>query len=137
MQHGGGGSPTSTPSTSSSTSPSNGSARPADFARGADTGAGRRLLALARRFVPPVLLLVILGSLVANCARRLTNTDTYFHLRFGAEFLHGWSVRDPGTVSTFATRDWVPTQWLSEIVMARTEQWFGLAGVAWLSGFLE
>ncbi len=79
----------------------------------------------------------ILVSLFANCARTLTNTDTYFHLRFGQEFLDGWSLRHPGSVSTFATRDWVPTQWLSEIVMARTEDWFGLAGVAWLSGFLE
>ncbi len=84
--------------------------------------------------------LVVLGtlaSLVANCARTLTNTDTYFHLRFGQEFLAGWSLRHPGSVSTFATRHWVPTQWLSEIVMAKTEDWFGLAGVAWLSGFLE
>ena len=79
----------------------------------------------------------ILVSLFVNCARTLTNTDTYFHLRFGQEFLDGWSLRHPGSVSTFATRDWVPTQWLSEIVMARTEDWFGLAGVAWLSGFLE
>ena len=78
-----------------------------------------------------------LVSLVVNTARPLTNTDTYFHLRFGQEFLGGWSLRHPGSVSTFATRDWVPTQWLSEIVMARTEDWFGLAGVAWLSGLLE
>ena len=40
-------------------------------------------------------------------------------------------------MSTFATRDWVPTQWLSEIVMTRTEQWFGLGGLAWFSGLLE
>ena len=90
------------------------------------------------RAVLAVLVVVgTLASLVANCARTLTNTDTYFHLRFGQEFLDGWSLRHPGSVSTFATRDWVPTQWLSEIVMARTEDWFGLAGVAWLSGFLE
>jgi len=82
-------------------------------------------------------MLGILVTLVFNCARPLTNTDTYFHLRFGEEFLDGWSLRHPGSVSTFATRPWVPTQWLSEIVMTRTEQWFGLAGLAWLSGFLE
>jgi hypothetical protein len=79
----------------------------------------------------------ILISLVVNTARPLTNTDTYFHLRFGHEFLQGWSVRHPGSVSTFATADWVPTQWLSEVGMAKTEDWFGLAGVAWLSGLLE
>jgi hypothetical protein len=83
---------------------------------------------------------VLLGtliSLVANCAHPLTNTDTYFHLRFGEEFLHGWSLRHPGSVSTFATRDWVPTQWLSEIAMTRVEQWFGLSGLAWFSGLLQ
>jgi hypothetical protein len=79
----------------------------------------------------------ILVSLVANTARPLTNTDTYFHLRFGHEFLNGWSLRHPGSVSTFATADWVPTQWLSEVVMAKAEDWFGLAGVAWLSGLLQ
>src|SRR3954447_11495345 len=129
MRHGDGGSPTSTLSTSSSTSPSSDSAPRGDRSR--------RLLALARRFVPPLVLLGILVSLTLNCARPLTNTDTYFHLRFGEEFLHGWSLRHPGSVSTFATRDWVPTQWLSEIVMTRTEQWFGLAGLAWFSGLLE
>jgi hypothetical protein len=67
----------------------------------------------------------------------LGNFDTYFHLRFGHEFLTGaWSLRHPGSVSTFATQDWVPTQWLPQVVMAQTEEWFGLPGVAWLSGLL-
>jgi hypothetical protein len=79
----------------------------------------------------------VLASLVVNCAQPLTNTDTYFHLRFGQKFLSDWSLRHPGSVSTFATRSWVPTQWLSEVGMARTEQWFGLAGLAWLSGLME
>ena len=34
-------------------------------------------------------------------------------------------------------QDRAKPQWLSEVVMARTEDWFGLAGVAWLSGLLE
>jgi hypothetical protein len=96
-----------------------------------------QLLARARTAFPWLVLAGILVSLLVNTARPLTNTDTYFHLRFGHEFLHGWSPRHPGSVSTFATADWVPTQWLSEIAMARTEDWFGLAGVAWLSGLLE
>jgi hypothetical protein len=95
------------------------------------------LRAWAQRVAPLLVLLVVLTSLAVNCAQPLTNTDTYFHLRFGQEFLGHWSPRHPGSVSTFATRSWVPTQWLSEIAMARTEQWFGLAGVAWLSGLME
>src|SRR4051812_42033461 len=95
------------------------------------------LRAGAQRVAAPLVLLVVLTSLVVNCAQPLTNTDTYFHLRFGQEFLRGWSLRHPGSVSTFATRSWVPTQWLPEIVMARTEEWLGLAGLAWLSGLME
>jgi hypothetical protein len=67
----------------------------------------------------------------------LHNLDTYFHLRFGDEFLTGhWSLRHPGSVSAFGTADWVPTQWLPQVVMAQAEDWFGLAGVAWLCGLL-
>jgi hypothetical protein len=90
------------------------------------------------RSVATLVVLATVGIvLVADASAPLHNTDTYFHLRFGHEFLSGdWSLRDPGSVSSLATADWVPTQWLSEVVMAQTEDWFGLAGVAWLSGLL-
>ena len=45
----------------------------------------------------------LVTALVRAAAPPLTNTDTYFHLRFGQEFLDGWSLRHPGSVSTFAT----------------------------------
>jgi hypothetical protein len=89
------------------------------------------------RALPTLILVGALAALVRVRAVPLANFDTYFHLRFGHEFLHGWSLRDPGTVSSFATAHWVPTQWLPEVVMARTEDWFGLAGIAWLSGLLN
>lgn len=83
-------------------------------------------------------LLILAGTLVAVvrlAASPLTNHDTYFHLRFGHEFLAGsWSLRDPGTVTPAASAEWVPTQWLAQLVMAQMEAWFGLDGVAWLSG---
>jgi hypothetical protein len=90
------------------------------------------------RTVLPVVLMAGVYLAVARLASfPLSNYDTYFHLRFGHEFLTGhWSLRHPGSVSTFATADWVPTQWLPQVVMAQTEQWFGLAGVAWLCGLL-
>ena len=91
----------------------------------------------ARSAAGYLVLALVVAVLIAEAAAPLHNTDTYFHLRFGHEFLSGnWSLRDPGSVSSLATADWVPTQWLSEVVMAQTEDWFGLAGVAWLSGFL-
>ena len=90
-----------------------------------------------RWIVPLALLTGIFLLMVRLAARPLGNYDTYFHLRFGHEFVTGaWSVDDPGSVSSFATADWVPTQWLPQVTMARFESWFGLAGVAWLSGLL-
>jgi hypothetical protein len=93
-----------------------------------------RSLAWTRPVLACGLFVGVLAVLVRNAAMPLANTDTYFHLRFGSEFLHHWSLRHPGSVSTFATARWVPTQWLPEVVMARTQEWFGLAGVAWLYG---
>ena len=90
------------------------------------------------RFVIPTIIVVGVFALLTNHAKDpLSNTDTYFHLRFGHEFLTGnWSLTDPGSVTTFGTAEWVPTQWLPQVVMAQMEDWFGLAGVAWLSGLL-
>jgi hypothetical protein len=90
------------------------------------------------RWVLPVSVLGgVFAVLTRAASRPLSNFDTYFHLRFGAEFLEGdWRLRDPGSVTSFGTADWVPTQWLPEMVMAKFEAWFGLAGVAWLSGLL-
>jgi hypothetical protein len=93
-------------------------------------------VAVAVRWVlPHALLAGVLLLMVRLAATPLDNTDTYFHLRFGHEFLSGsWSLRQPGSVSSYATADWVPTQWLPQLAMAQLEDWFGLAGVAWLSG---
>jgi hypothetical protein len=82
-------------------------------------------------------IIVLAGCLVMEVRRAsepIANFDTYFHLRFGHEFLTGWSLRDPGSVSTFATADWVPTQWLPQVAMAWLDETFGLAAVAWLNG---
>jgi hypothetical protein len=91
----------------------------------------------AREMVAGGLYAALLIVVLRLAAAPLSNTDTYFHLRFGAEFLDGWSLRHPGSVSTFATADWLPTQWLSEVVMAQTERWGGLAAVAWLYGVVR
>jgi hypothetical protein len=88
-----------------------------------------------RWILPHALLAGVLLLLVRLAAAPLDNTDTYFHLRFGHEFLTGsWSLSQPGSVSSFATADWAPTQWLPQVVMAKLDDWFGLPGVAWLSG---
>lgn len=86
------------------------------------------------RVVPLALILGTFAVLVRWLATPLGNTDTYFHLRLGHEFLHGWSAHDPGSVSRFATGDWRPTQWLGQVGYAFVEEQRGLAAVAWLAG---
>ncbi|MFW6775703.1 hypothetical protein ACOACO_15575 [Nocardioides sp. CPCC 205120] len=84
-----------------------------------------------------LLLLAGLGLAAAGSHGPLPNDDTYFHLRFGREFLDGtWSLRSPGSVSTFATESWVPTQWLPQVAMAWLERHGGLGAVAAASGAL-
>lgn len=82
-------------------------------------------------------LAILLGLLVVLTVyvdAPLTNTDTYFHLRLGSEFLGGWKPWSPGSVTTAGSADWVPTSWLSEIMMALAQRIDGLPGVAWLFG---
>jgi hypothetical protein len=83
---------------------------------------------------PWIIVVGIFAYLTRLAAGPLMNNDTYFHLRFGHMFLDRWSLQHPGSVTSFASADWVPTQWLPEVVMAKTEDMFGLPGVAWLSG---
>lgn len=77
-------------------------------------------------------------TLVGAAARRAwdgsANDDTYFHLRFGSEFLTGnWSLWSPGSPTEAGTREWVPTQWATQMLMASVERAGGIAGVAWLA----
>lgn len=93
---------------------------------------------ISRVVLPYVLLLLCAVLLLRDAAIPLNNGDTYFHLRFGHEFLSGdWSLWHPGHPTSFESARWVPTQWLPEIVMAAIEKALGLAGVAWLYGLLS
>lgn len=87
------------------------------------------------RYAPFALLGGLFLFIVGFAATPPTNFDTYFHLRFGSEFLDGhWSLTHPGSVTKFATAHWVPTQWSSQVVMAAAEKVGGLGAVAWLFG---
>lgn len=90
---------------------------------------------IVRRASPVAALLGLVGIAMWLATRGLTNDDTFFHLRTGAAFLAGdWSLGDPGSMSSHATRDWVPTQWLAQIGMAEVEDLAGPSGVVWLAG---
>lgn len=91
---------------------------------------------LLRSVVPALVGVVVLGTIVMLASSTPDNPDTYFHLRFGHEFLSDWSPWSPGSVSALDTRDWVPTQWLSEIGLAAVEDLGGLPALATLYGVL-
>ena len=92
------------------------------------------LVESAVRVVPWAALGALLLLIVRVGSAPLSNPDTWFHLRIGHELLGPWSLRDPGSLSRFATADWVPTQWSVQMLAAGFEDWFGLPGVAWLFG---
>jgi hypothetical protein len=90
-----------------------------------------------RSWLPVAMVVATIGLLARLAARPLDNPDTYFHLRIGHEFLHGgWMPWAPGHLTSFESKTWAPTQWLSQVVMAAVEDHAGLAGIAWLSGLL-
>lgn len=88
---------------------------------------------LVRGFLPGLLLVLTLLVVALRQLRQPVNLDTFFHLRLGAEFLDGWTPWHPGSVTSFATGRWVPTQWLSQVGLAETERLAGLRGVLWVA----
>lgn len=84
---------------------------------------------LLARVYPLVVGLLLAALLLALARRPLRAFDTYFHLRFGQEFLDGWSIAHPGQLSSASTNDWVPTQWLPQVALARIDDSAGTAGL--------
>src|SRR6478672_10195736 len=95
-----------------------------------------RLFGRVFTFASLATVLLVMGRVTKHAADPLDNTDMWFHLKLGHEFLGGWSLRHPGQLSSFATSPWVPTQWATEILAAKMDDWFGLPGVAWMFGLL-
>ncbi|TIC88695.1 hypothetical protein E8D34_03205 [Nocardioides sp. GY 10113] len=88
------------------------------------TAPGARFPLLAR--VAPFLLGgVLVAVLVGIRMSAFGSWDTYFHLRFGAEFLGAWEIRSPGHVGPGQSASWIPTQWLSQVAMTWTHQHLG------------
>lgn len=89
---------------------------------------------LVRTWIPLAITALLLVRFAAAALSPLRDPDVWWHLRLGEEFRGNWSLHEPGQLSSFATHDWVPTQWLPEVVASWTNDRFGLPGVAWLFG---
>lgn len=91
-------------------------------------------LEFAMKVLTLACLLAVFLRVTVSAASPLSDPDTWWHLRVGDELWGSWSVTNPGRLSTFATSEWVPTQWSSEMLASKVEDWFGLPGIAWLFG---
>ena len=64
--------------------------------------------------------------------RPVRDGDAWWHLKVGEYLLHGGAFEGPDPWNPFATRPFVATQWLPEIVAFQGYEWFGLPAIAWL-----
>lgn len=94
-----------------------------------DRAQGEPRFPLLARAYPPLVATLLALLLIALARRPLRAFDTYFHLRFGEEFRRDWSVAHPGQLSSASTNDWVPTQWLPQVGLARIDDTSGTTGL--------
>jgi hypothetical protein len=75
-------------------------------------------------------IVVSLGVLAG--VRPVSDPSPWLHLKVGAFLLDGGRFGQPDPWAPFATKAYVPTEWLPAIVGQETYQAFGLPGIAWL-----
>ena len=105
--------------------PSTPPARIGTDATSAEAPGDRPRLAAALAMVA-VSISVILG------VRPVSDPSPWLHLKVGAFLLDGGRFGLPDPWAPFATRSYLPTEWLPAIVGQLTYQAFGLPGIAWL-----
>jgi hypothetical protein len=90
---------------------------------------------LVRRVPVLTALGVMAVAMLWIAARPVADPDIWWHLRLGQELsASGLRWSSVQHWSPFATEDWDPSAPLTDIVLFRVENWFGLPGIAWLFG---
>jgi hypothetical protein len=75
---------------------------------------------------------IVVSISVVLGVRPVSDPSPWLHLKIGAFLLGGGRFGLPDPWAPFATRTYVPTEWLPAIVGQETYQAFGLPGLAWL-----
>ena len=84
------------------------------------------------RWMIGLLALVALGLTIRVGTRAVGDPDIWWHLKTGQYILGGGRFAGPDPWVPFATRPFVLTQWLPEVVAQKAYELAGLPGVAWL-----
>ncbi|WP_457185359.1 hypothetical protein [Nocardioides sp. P5_E3] len=76
---------------------------------------------------------LFLVAVARQGARAVSDPDAFWHLRLGHDIVRAHSVTTvTAQWSDLSDQHWVPTQWLTEVVLAAAESVGGLPAVAWL-----
>lgn len=91
----------------------------------------------ATSVIPGWLPVVLMGLFLLAVARQgfgaISDPDAFWHLRLGQDILDARSVSSvTESWSSLSSQPWVPTQWLTEVVLAVAEDTGGLPAVAWV-----
>jgi len=86
----------------------------------------------ARPWFPPTVAAVVVSISVVIGVRPVTDPSPWLHLKIGAFLLGGGRFGLPDPWAPFATRAYLPTEWLPAIVGQQMYQAFGLPGIAWM-----
>ena len=76
---------------------------------------------------------LFLAAVARHGTRAISDPDAFWHLRLGRDIIETRSLHDiTDSWSAISNQPWVPTQWLTEVVVALAEDLGGLPAVAWL-----
>src|SRR5450759_2856877 len=86
----------------------------------------------ARRRLTATVATILVSVSVVLGVRPVSDPSPWLHLKVGAFLLNGGRFGLPDPWAPFATRTYVPTEWLPEVVGQEIYQAFGSPGIAWL-----
>jgi len=87
---------------------------------------------VARPWVPLAVATTVVSIAVVVGVRPVSDPSPWLHLKIGAFLLDGGRFGLPDPWAPFASRAYVPTEWLPAIIGQEVYRVFGLPGIAWM-----